>query len=76
MYCTSIPNLKKNDLECTHIRINCAQRFQGRTDLLKYAAENGIPIDMKNEEKKAQAPYSMDANLMHIRYTYYHYYYY
>jgi argininosuccinate synthase len=36
-------------------------RFKGRTDLLKYAEENGIPV--KATLKK---PYSEDDNLMHI----------
>jgi argininosuccinate synthase len=36
-------------------------RFKGRTDLLNYAEENGIPV--KATLKK---PYSEDDNLMHI----------
>ncbi|XP_075250682.1 argininosuccinate synthase-like isoform X1 [Convolutriloba macropyga] len=36
-------------------------RFQGRPDLLKYAAEKGIPVDATPSE-----PYSIDDNLMHI----------
>ena len=40
-------------------------RFQGRPDLLKYAAEKGIPVDATPSE-----PYSIDDNLMHIRYVY------
>ncbi|XP_017769335.1 PREDICTED: argininosuccinate synthase [Nicrophorus vespilloides] len=39
------------------------KRFQGRQDLLKYAAENGIPVSVT-----PKAPWSMDANLMHISY--------
>ncbi|GJQ85105.1 hypothetical protein Trydic_g20237 [Trypoxylus dichotomus] len=39
------------------------QRFQGRSDLLKYASENGIPVSAT-----PKAPWSMDANLMHISY--------
>ncbi|KAJ8979875.1 hypothetical protein NQ317_008525 [Molorchus minor] len=38
-------------------------RFQGRQDLLKYAAQNGIPVSVT-----PKAPWSMDANLMHISY--------
>ncbi|KAJ8945011.1 hypothetical protein NQ318_010213 [Aromia moschata] len=38
-------------------------RFQGRQDLLKYASENGIPVSVT-----PKAPWSMDANLMHISY--------
>jgi argininosuccinate synthase len=38
-------------------------RFKGRTDLLRYAAEQGIPV-----EATAEKPYSMDANLMHKSY--------
>ena len=36
-------------------------QFEGRTDMLKYAAENGIPV--KATTKK---PYSEDENLIHI----------
>lgn len=39
-------------------------RFQGRSDLLKYAQQNGIPISATPKE-----PWSTDANLVHIRYT-------
>ena len=35
-----------------------------REKLLQYAEEHGIPVDYK--KKKGQAPYSMDANLLHI----------
>ena len=38
-------------------------KFKGRPDMIKYAAENGIPI-----KATASAPYSTDANLMHISY--------
>ncbi|XP_050296684.1 argininosuccinate synthase [Anthonomus grandis grandis] len=38
-------------------------RFEGRQDLLKFAAENGIPVSVT-----PKAPWSMDANLMHISY--------
>jgi argininosuccinate synthase len=38
-------------------------QFEGRTDLINYAKENGIPID-----STLQKPYSMDDNLMHISY--------
>ncbi|XP_018568294.1 argininosuccinate synthase [Anoplophora glabripennis] len=38
-------------------------RFQGRQDLLKYASENDIPVSVT-----PKAPWSMDANLMHISY--------
>ena len=37
-----------------------------REKLLQYAEEHGIPVDYK--KKKGQAPYSMDANLLHISY--------
>jgi argininosuccinate synthase len=36
-------------------------RFKGRSDLLAYAAEHGIPVTTTTER-----PYSEDANLMHI----------
>ncbi len=38
-------------------------RFQGRTDLLQYAEDQGIPVDVT-----ASKPYSMDENLMHKSY--------
>ena len=38
-------------------------QFQGRTDLINYAKENGIEVPVTH-----QKPYSMDANLMHISY--------
>lgn len=37
------------------------EKFKGRTDLLTYAAEKGIPV-----KASADKPYSEDANLMHI----------
>ncbi|MFN7086207.1 MAG: argininosuccinate synthase [Burkholderiales bacterium] len=37
-----------------------------REKLLKYAATHGIPVDY--QKKKGGAPYSMDANLLHISY--------
>jgi argininosuccinate synthase len=37
-----------------------------REKLLRYAEENGIPVDYT--KKKGAAPYSMDANLLHISY--------
>ena len=37
-----------------------------REKLLDYAERNGIPVDYK--KKQGQAPYSMDANLLHISY--------
>lgn len=37
-----------------------------RQKLLDYAETHGIPVDMKH--KKGGAPYSMDANLLHISY--------
>ena len=37
-----------------------------REKLLAYAEKHGIPVDYK--KKKGQAPYSMDANLLHISY--------
>jgi len=37
-----------------------------REKLLAYADKHGIPVDYK--KKKGQAPYSMDANLLHISY--------
>lgn len=36
-------------------------QFKGRTDLIKYAEEKGIPID-----STLKKPYSMDDNIMHI----------
>ncbi|XP_065932381.1 argininosuccinate synthase isoform X2 [Magallana gigas] len=39
------------------------KRFQGRTDLFKYAQEHGIDLPVT-----PKAPWSMDANLMHISY--------
>ncbi|KAJ8260638.1 hypothetical protein COCON_G00163610 [Conger conger] len=38
-------------------------RFKGRDDLMKYAQEKGIPVPVS-----PKAPWSMDANLMHISY--------
>jgi argininosuccinate synthase len=38
-----------------------------REKLLAYAARHGIPVDFK-KKKGAGAPYSMDANLLHISY--------
>ena len=38
-------------------------RFKGRTDLLRYAEEQGIPVDVTSSK-----PYSMDENLMHKSY--------
>ncbi len=37
-----------------------------REKLLDYADEHGIPVEYK--KKKGEAPYSMDANLLHISY--------
>jgi argininosuccinate synthase len=37
-----------------------------REKLLHYAEKHGIPVDYK--KKKGKAPYSMDANLLHISY--------
>ncbi len=37
------------------------ERFKGRTDLISYAEEKGIPVRANNEK-----PYSEDENLMHI----------
>ncbi|KAL7913146.1 argininosuccinate synthase [Trichoderma velutinum] len=39
------------------------ERFQGRNDLLKFAAENNIPVS-----STPKAPWSMDENLVHISY--------
>lgn len=39
------------------------EQFQGRSDLLRYAEKHNIPV-----EATKKAPYSMDANLMHISY--------
>lgn len=39
------------------------ERFQGRSDLLKYAEANGVPV----VQTKAK-PYSMDENMFHISY--------
>ncbi|XP_053709195.1 argininosuccinate synthase [Synchiropus splendidus] len=38
-------------------------RFRGRSDLLAYAEQNGIPISIS-----PRAPWSIDANIMHISY--------
>ena len=38
-------------------------RFQGRPDLLAYAASKGVPV-----VQTAAKPYSMDENMMHISY--------
>ncbi|XP_037547938.1 argininosuccinate synthase [Nematolebias whitei] len=38
-------------------------RFRGRKDLMQYAQEHGIPVPVT-----PRAPWSMDANLMHISY--------
>lgn len=38
-------------------------QFQGRTDLLNYAAKHGINVEATKDK-----PYSMDGNLMHISY--------
>jgi argininosuccinate synthase len=38
-------------------------QFQGRTDMIKYAKEKGIPISSTVDK-----PFSMDDNLMHISY--------
>nr|XP_023666812.1 argininosuccinate synthase [Paramormyrops kingsleyae] len=38
-------------------------RFKGRKDLMEYAQKNGIPVPVT-----PKAPWSMDANLMHISY--------
>uniref|UniRef100_A0A3Q2G000 Argininosuccinate synthase n=1 Tax=Cyprinodon variegatus TaxID=28743 RepID=A0A3Q2G000_CYPVA len=38
-------------------------RFKGRTDLMEYAQKHGIPVPVT-----PRAPWSMDANLMHISY--------
>ncbi|KAM7185978.1 Argininosuccinate synthase [Naviculisporaceae sp. PSN 640] len=39
------------------------ERFQGRQDLLKYAAENNIPVS-----SSPKAPWSMDDNIVHCSY--------
>uniref|UniRef100_A0A8C6VVY2 Argininosuccinate synthase n=1 Tax=Nothobranchius furzeri TaxID=105023 RepID=A0A8C6VVY2_NOTFU len=39
-------------------------RFRGRTDLMEYAKKHGIPVPVT-----PRAPWSMDANLMHIRWV-------
>uniref|UniRef100_A0A182N639 Argininosuccinate synthase n=1 Tax=Anopheles dirus TaxID=7168 RepID=A0A182N639_9DIPT len=39
------------------------QRFQGRSDLLEYAKRSNIPVSAT-----PKAPWSMDANIMHISY--------
>lgn len=38
-------------------------KFKGRSDMIKYADENGIPVKATKE-----SPYSTDPNLMHISY--------
>jgi argininosuccinate synthase len=37
--------------------------FQGRSDMIRYAEDNGIPVPATQDK-----PYSMDENLMHISY--------
>jgi len=39
------------------------ERFKGRSDLIRYAKEHGIPV-----EATAEKPYSVDENLMHKSY--------
>jgi argininosuccinate synthase len=39
------------------------EKFKGRSDLINYAKEKGIPVPVTIEK-----PYSMDENLMHISY--------
>ena len=39
------------------------QKFQGRTDMINFAKEKGIPVPVTTEK-----PYSSDDNLMHISY--------
>jgi argininosuccinate synthase len=39
--------------------------LNSRKQLIKYAEEKGIPVAM---DKRGEAPYSMDANLLHISY--------
>ena len=39
-----------------------------RDKLLRYAEEHGIPVEFKKKKKSGGAPYSMDANLLHISY--------
>ncbi|GAB0097992.1 Argininosuccinate synthase [Sergentomyia squamirostris] len=43
--------------------VEFCERFQGREDLLAYAQANGIAV-----EATPKAPWSMDANFMHISY--------
>lgn len=43
--------------------VDFCKRFQGRLDLIKYAEENDIPVSAK-----PSAPWSTDANIMHISY--------
>jgi argininosuccinate synthase len=42
---------------------NFTMQFQGRSDMIKYAQEKGIPITSTMDK-----PYSMDENLMHTSY--------
>jgi len=39
--------------------------FKGREDMIAYAEKNQIPVA---KDKRGEAPYSMDANLLHISY--------
>ena len=39
-----------------------------REKLLAYADKHGIPVDFKKRKGQGGAPYSMDANLLHISY--------
>ena len=41
-------------------------KLTGREAMLRYADKHGIPVDFK--KRKGGAPYSMDANLLHISY--------
>jgi argininosuccinate synthase len=41
-------------------------KLTGRESMLAYADKHGIPVDFK--KRKGGAPYSMDANLLHISY--------
>mmetsp|Transcript_13948 Transcript_13948/g.18294 ORF Transcript_13948/g.18294 Transcript_13948/m.18294 type:complete len:431 (+) Transcript_13948:101-1393(+) len=41
------------------------EKFKGRSDLIKYSQEHGIPV---SHTTSSEAPYSMDDNLFHVSY--------
>ncbi|MFH0978252.1 MAG: argininosuccinate synthase [Candidatus Woesearchaeota archaeon] len=59
-YMTLMPNVKIISPWKDHEFLS---KFKGRTDMIKFAKEKGIPVSSTMEK-----PYSMDDNLMHISY--------